>query len=187
MSTGLTASGGQSGDWPLHCSSTSQLPAAARQVPDESTVQVPSALAPFARLQAWQSEVLLPPQSLSQQTPSAQKPVVHWLPVAHAEGQVAWPWHRYAPQVPTLPAASTVQAPLAVAPSAAAQTSHPPAQAPLQQKPSTQLPDTHWLAAVQDWPSAFFPTHAPPMQVLPAAHCASEVQLEGQAAVPPQT
>jgi hypothetical protein len=36
-------------------------------------VQVPSAVAPAAALQAWQSLGLVPPQAVSQQTPSAQK------------------------------------------------------------------------------------------------------------------
>ena len=67
------------------------------------------------------------------------------------------PPHRKGPQVgasPMLPAGRTVQAPSAVAPSAALQTSQAPVHVALQQTPSEQEAEAHWLAAVHAAPFA---------------------------------
>jgi hypothetical protein len=44
------------------------------------------------------------------------------------------------------------------------QASQAPAQAVLQQRPSAQLPEVHWLAAVQVVPLVCFTTQVPPLQ-----------------------
>jgi len=49
-------------------------------VPDVNWVRVPSWLLPADTEQAWQVEL----QAAPQQTPSAQKPVTHWLAVLQA-------------------------------------------------------------------------------------------------------
>jgi hypothetical protein len=57
---------------PLHSASPHSL---AGSVLEANAVQVPSAEAPDAAAHAWH----VPAHALSQQTPSAQKPVPHWL------------------------------------------------------------------------------------------------------------
>ena len=81
---GFTTSAGQVKLVPLQVSAASHEPAAGRQVlPALTAPQVPLAAAPAAALQAWQSSVLLSPQAVSQQTLSAQKPLMHWLAMVH--------------------------------------------------------------------------------------------------------
>ena len=62
-----------------------------------------------------------------------------------------------------------MQVPSAAAPREALQTSQPPLQGALQQTPSEQLPEPHWLPAVQAVPRLCAPAQVPPTQ-LPEAH-----------------
>jgi hypothetical protein len=62
--------------------------------------------------------------------------------------------------------------------------SHVPVHAVSQQRPSTQWSLTHPLALVQLSPIEPLSTHAPPLQWLLAAHCASVVHEVAQAPVP---
>ena len=76
----LNVSDGQSVLVGEQSSAVSQIPADARQVIVAATAalrgpHVPSALAPFATEQAMQSVGIPPPHSVSQQTPSTQKPL----------------------------------------------------------------------------------------------------------------
>jgi hypothetical protein len=70
---------------PSHVSGGSHVPLPARHtVPAATAVQVPSPeVAPAAVLHAWQSPATPPPHAVSQQTPSAQKPLSHWIPLVH--------------------------------------------------------------------------------------------------------
>jgi len=66
---------------PSHVSSTSHDVAAGRHgVPRPETVQIPR----FSPAQVWQEPGRPPPHALSQQTPSAQKPLAHVAPLVHA-------------------------------------------------------------------------------------------------------
>jgi hypothetical protein len=162
----------------------------APEVPFARTVQVPFADAPSAAEQTSHE----PLQPASQQKPSTQLPDEHSpappqaepfvflvtqleplqkfpdaqsVEVVHDAPQLALPpVQRYGAHdgEPELPDESTVQVPLAEAPSAAEQTSQEPLQAVPQQKPSTQLPELHWFAAVQAEPVAFFATQLDPLQ-----------------------
>lgn len=72
---------GQAEDEPVHFSSESHSPAAARQVvADERFVHVPTE--PLT-LHAWQSVVEPPPHAPLQHTPSTQLPLWHCVPVLH--------------------------------------------------------------------------------------------------------
>jgi hypothetical protein len=75
------------------------------------------------------------------------------------------------PQVPALP--GTLQE------------SQAPVHAVSQHTPSTHWPLAHWLPAEQAMLLVCFGTHMPPLQKLPAAHCASAVHALGHAAEPP--
>jgi hypothetical protein len=80
------------------------------------------------------------------------------------DGQVAvLPLHTYGEQLglPVEPEDMLVQVPKEPV---RLQASHAPAQAVLQQRPSTQLPEVHWLAAVQVVPLDCFTTQVPPLQ-----------------------
>src|SRR5262245_44326325 len=54
------------------------------QARPDSAAQVPFAPAPAAALHAWQSPATLPPQAVSQQTPSTQKVLAQLAPVVPA-------------------------------------------------------------------------------------------------------
>ena len=70
----------------LQVSAVSQVPADARQVMVLVVIgpHVPVTAAPVAALHAMQSVVSPAPQAALQQTPSAQKPLVHWVAAVHA-------------------------------------------------------------------------------------------------------
>src|SRR5262249_50742049 len=137
---------------------------------------------PFlALVHAWH----VPPHTVLQQTPSVQNPLTHSALVVHDRPFAFWPTqtpplqnepvthcddvvqevgqallvplHRYGLQLglPGFPDGSVVQVPLALAPRAAAQASHPPKHAALQQNPSAQKPPEHSLFALHVWPMAF--------------------------------
>jgi hypothetical protein len=167
-----------------HSDAGSVLTAMGRQVPG-----------PAARLHAWH----VPSQAPLQHTPSAQKPDWHSLAASHSEAagcfgsqvpawqnapglqsastphspmQAALPLHSDRPHSPaaSVRAATGVQVPSAEAPSPAAHTSHVPLQAPSQQTPSVQVPERHWLDAVQPVPRWSFGAQLPALQKLPALH-----------------
>jgi hypothetical protein len=56
-----------------------------------------------------------------------------------------------------------------------------PLHGEFEQKPSAQKPVLHSLAALHVAPCTLNWTHCPPLQVLPAEHCAGELQLVAQA------
>jgi len=60
---------------------------------------------------------------------------------------------------------------------ALSQASHWPSQAVVQHTPSTQLPERHWVAAVQAMPLGMRATHMLSRQKLPSAHSMSASQL----------
>jgi hypothetical protein len=137
---------------------------AAGQLPAPS--QLAAAVAtPDAQLAARQDVVA---GALAQAPPAAQVPV---LPQGGAAAQ--------RPSV--VPAVTLAQVPLAPPVLAAEQAVQAPVQATLQQNPSTQLPVTHWLAAVQAVPVAFFAVHVVPEQKSPEMQSVSAAQLVLQA------
>ncbi len=86
---GISLSAGHSVLWPSHISSTSQAPAAGRQLRCSCAAvveQLPSTPPLSAARHDWQSVLLPPPQAVLQHTPSAQKPLVQSLAFAQA-----WP------------------------------------------------------------------------------------------------
>jgi hypothetical protein len=139
-----------------------------------------------ATLHAWQ----VPVQAVSQQTPSTQCPLAHWLPTvqatASAARQLPAPLHTLVPvheggscwkagvarHVPTLPAML--------------QAWQVPAHALLQHTPSTQLPLAHSFPAPQVTLLVFLAAHDPAEQYLPAAQSASLPQKEKHAPAPLQ-
>ena len=87
---------------------------------------------------------------------------------------------------PVVPAATTVQAPSAVAPRLFAQTSQEPSHSALQQKPSTHRSPAHCAFRSQAAPTASEDTHSPwGVQKFPGVHSASLVQPEPQALAAP--
>jgi ribonuclease E len=117
---------------------------AAGQLPAPSQLAAATAT-PLAQLAARHDVVA---GALAQAPPAAQAPV---LPHGGAATQRA----------SAVPAVAAAQVPLAPPVLAAEQAVQAPVQAVLQQNPSTQLPEAHWLAAVQAAPLA---RHVPPAQ-----------------------
>ena len=93
------------------------------------------------------------------------------------------PEHEAAAQLPSgsVLVLTLEHVPLTPTLSAAEQAWHVPLHAVLQQKPSTQLPLLHVLPPAHVVPFAFFTTQFDIMQYADEPHCASELQLVGQA------
>jgi hypothetical protein len=179
-------------------------------VPAAYAVHVPSEDAPAAAAQAWQG----PLHAALQQTPSVQKPEVHWLPAlqevppanfgVQAPPLQKWPdlhWLSAVQEVMQLEAplqkvsphslpgsvlpAKVVQVPFCVPPAETVQAWHAPSHAALQQTPSAQKPDTHSLPPPQPVPCARFGAQVPPSQKFPGLQSVSAAHAARQAAVLP--
>jgi hypothetical protein len=183
----------------LHCPSAVQVVTQAASVPlqVERPHSLPGSVPAVEMVQLPTLPTVLqasqaPPHAPLQQTPSAQKPEVHWLPPPQEA-----PSTFFAVQVPPAPqknpalqSASAAQAARQAealpshqvlphslegsvrAPSGVQapevperlQASQVPPQAALQQTPSAQLPEAHWFPALQAWPSGPFATQLPEAQ-----------------------
>lgn len=84
----------------------------------------------------------------------------------------------------SVPAAKVVQVPSADAPAAAVHAWHVPLQELEQHTPSAQKPLKHSPPTLQAEPAGSFGVQAPPRQVVPLLHCASEAQLARHAPAP---
>jgi hypothetical protein len=128
-----------------------------------------------------------------QQTPSTQKPEVHWLAAvqlvplaffavqvvvaqyavdlhwlsaAQAERHAGDPPHQVWPhsEPGSVSEAKVVHVPLELPPAATVHAWQVPVHAELQHTPSAQKPEVHWLAAEQALPRIFFAVQVPPAQ-----------------------
>jgi hypothetical protein len=138
----------------------------------------------------------VPLQATSQQTPSTQYPVAHWLPLLQAvptppvdathrpathaapshwaslvqgRAQLPWPLQVAVPQPfsTSVPAGRGAQPPTSPG---RLQASHAPVHAPLQHTPSTQKPEAQSDAWAHASPLPFGPLQVPPSQLLGALH-----------------